>query len=216
MSTSRIRGTWSSTTCGGCATSSSRRARGTSCTSAGRAARWRGRWPRRGPATARRSSSSIPAVLELARRHLGLRRGPGLQGARGRRAGGAGRAAGRLRRRGARRRVRRRAGAAPPGHRRGAAPTSARRRGARGGQRGRRAAARRGGGDRRRAGRPRSRTCSRSGRPRSLARRRGGNVVLVGSRAPLPVERLRARLAADPSPAVVAPFATGGALPFRD
>ncbi len=49
-----------------------------------------------------------------------------------------------------------------------------------------------------------------------VARRRGGNVVLVGSRAPLPVERLRARLAADRSPAVAAPFATGGAVPFRD
>jgi spermidine synthase len=49
-----------------------------------------------------------------------------------------------------------------------------------------------------------------------VARRRGGNVVLVGSHAPLPLERLRARLAADRSPAVVAPFATGGAPPFRD
>ena len=49
-----------------------------------------------------------------------------------------------------------------------------------------------------------------------VARRRGGNVVLVGSRSPLPVERLRARLAADRSPAVAAPFATGGAVPFRD
>jgi spermidine synthase len=49
-----------------------------------------------------------------------------------------------------------------------------------------------------------------------VARRRGGNVVLVGSRSPLPVERLRARLAADRSPAVAAPFATGGAAPFRD
>jgi spermidine synthase len=49
-----------------------------------------------------------------------------------------------------------------------------------------------------------------------VARRRGGNVVLVGSRAPLPLERLRPRLAADRAPAVVAAFATGGAAPFRD
>ena len=49
-----------------------------------------------------------------------------------------------------------------------------------------------------------------------VARRRGGNVILVGSRAPLPLERLHARLAADPSPAVAGPFATGGAPPFRD
>lgn len=49
-----------------------------------------------------------------------------------------------------------------------------------------------------------------------VARRRGGNVVLVGSRTPLAVERLRARLAADRSPAVAGAFATGGALPFRD
>ena len=49
-----------------------------------------------------------------------------------------------------------------------------------------------------------------------VARRRGGNVILVGSRAPLPLERLHARLAADPSPAVAAAFATGGVPPFRD
>jgi spermidine synthase len=49
-----------------------------------------------------------------------------------------------------------------------------------------------------------------------VARRRGGNVVLVGSAAPLPEARLRARLAADPSPAAVSPFAAGGAQAFRD
>ena len=49
-----------------------------------------------------------------------------------------------------------------------------------------------------------------------VARRRGGNVILVGSHAPLPAERLHARLAADRSPAVAVPLATGGALPFRD
>ena len=49
-----------------------------------------------------------------------------------------------------------------------------------------------------------------------VGRRRGGNVILVGSRAPLPAERLSARLAADRSPAVAAAFETGGALPFRD
>jgi len=49
-----------------------------------------------------------------------------------------------------------------------------------------------------------------------VARRRGGNVVLVGAHAPLPVQRLRARLAADPAPAVVAAFAAGDAVPFTD
>ena len=49
-----------------------------------------------------------------------------------------------------------------------------------------------------------------------VGRRRGGNVILVGSRAPLPAEPLSARLAADRSPAVAALFETGGALPFRD
>jgi spermidine synthase len=54
-----------------------------------------------------------------------------------------------------------------------------------------------------------------------LARRRGGNVVLVGSHAPLPLARLRARAAADPSPAaVLEPGAVaafrGGALPWHD
>jgi protein-L-isoaspartate O-methyltransferase len=36
-----------------------------------------------------------------------------------------------------------------------------------------------------------------------LAGRRGGNVVLVGAHVPLPLERLRARAAGDPSPATV-------------
>jgi spermidine synthase len=54
-----------------------------------------------------------------------------------------------------------------------------------------------------------------------LARRRGGNVVLAGAHAPLPLERLRPRAAADPSPAAVlepgevAAF-LGGLLPWRD
>jgi len=55
------------------------------------------------------------------------------------------------------------------------------------------------------------------GAPAVVARRRGGNVILVGSAAPLGGgDRLRARLAADPSPAVVGPFATGGVPAFRD
>ena len=59
------------------------------------------------------------------------------------------------------------------------------------------------------------------GTPGVLAKRRGGNVVLAGSRDPLPLERLRARAAADPSPAAllepdaIAAFC-GGALPWRD
>ncbi|HYF25006.1 MAG TPA: fused MFS/spermidine synthase [Baekduia sp.] len=50
--------------------------------------------------------------------------------------------------------------------------------------------------------------------------RRGGNVVLVAGASPLPLERLRARAAADPEPAAVLdPAATaelaGGAAPWR-
>ena len=45
--------------------------------------------------------------------------------------------------------------------------------------------------------------------------RRGGNVVLVGARAPLPVERLRARAAADVSPGVLGPLREDTA-PWRD
>src|SRR5215203_3670517 len=39
------------------------------------------------------------------------------------------------------------------------------------------------------------------GAPGVLAKRRGGNVILVGAHAPPPLERLRARAAADRSPA---------------
>ena len=54
-----------------------------------------------------------------------------------------------------------------------------------------------------------------------LMKRRSGNVVLAGSRAALPVERLRARAAADPWPAwVLGPDEIGafigGAPPLRD
>jgi hypothetical protein len=54
-----------------------------------------------------------------------------------------------------------------------------------------------------------------------LRGRRGGNVVLVAGHGPLPVERLRARAAADPSPAaLLAPgdalAFTGGTPPWRD
>jgi predicted O-methyltransferase YrrM len=55
----------------------------------------------------------------------------------------------------------------------------------------------------------------------TLARRRGGNVVLAGSHAALPLARLRPLAAADPSPAAVLEPADvdafiGGALPWRD
>ena len=54
-----------------------------------------------------------------------------------------------------------------------------------------------------------------------LAKRRGGNVVLAGAHAPPPLERLRARAAADRSPAAVLgpeqmDAFIGGALPLRD
>jgi spermidine synthase len=54
-----------------------------------------------------------------------------------------------------------------------------------------------------------------------LAKRRGGNVVLAGSHDPLPLDRLRARAAADRSPAAVVgaeemPAFTGGVPPWRD
>jgi spermidine synthase len=54
-----------------------------------------------------------------------------------------------------------------------------------------------------------------------LARRRGGNVVLAGSHAPPALDRLRARAAADPSPASVLEPADvaafiGGAPAWRD
>jgi spermidine synthase len=54
-----------------------------------------------------------------------------------------------------------------------------------------------------------------------LARRRGGNLVLAGSHAPLPLSRLRASAAADPSPAgVLAEQEVGaflrGTPPWRD
>ena len=90
------------------------------------------------------------AVVEVAREHLGLRRAPGLQGARRGRAGDARRAAGRIGRRRADRRVRRRARPAPPRDRRGAGGARARRR-AGGGERRRRARHGRREGDRRRA-----------------------------------------------------------------
>jgi spermidine synthase len=55
----------------------------------------------------------------------------------------------------------------------------------------------------------------------ALARRRGGNVVLVGAHRPLPLDRLRARAAADPAPATLLepqriPGFIGGALPLSD
>ena len=54
-----------------------------------------------------------------------------------------------------------------------------------------------------------------------LRGRRGGNVVLIAARGPLPLERLRTRAAADPSPAaLLAPGEalafTGGIPPWRD
>ena len=59
------------------------------------------------------------------------------------------------------------------------------------------------------------------GPPGALARRRGGNVVLVGAHRPLPLDRLRARAAADPAPAALlepermAAF-IGGVPPIHD
>jgi spermidine synthase len=55
----------------------------------------------------------------------------------------------------------------------------------------------------------------------TLARRRGGNIVLAGAHAPLPVERLRPLAAADRSPAAVLDAAgvaafTGAAVAWRD
>jgi spermidine synthase len=54
-----------------------------------------------------------------------------------------------------------------------------------------------------------------------LARRRTGNIVLVGAHEPLPIDRLRARAAADPSPAVMLEpqemeAFCGGAVAWRD
>lgn len=52
-----------------------------------------------------------------------------------------------------------------------------------------------------------------------VAKRRSGNVVICGSAAPLPLERLRSRAAADPAPAVVSDAAAafiGGVLPWCD
>jgi hypothetical protein len=54
-----------------------------------------------------------------------------------------------------------------------------------------------------------------------IGKRRGGNVVLAGSHDPLPLARLRARAAADSSPAALLapeemPAFIGGAPPFRD
>jgi len=54
-----------------------------------------------------------------------------------------------------------------------------------------------------------------------LAKRRGGNVVLAGSHDPLPLARLRARAAADRSPAAILgpeemPAFAGGAPAWRD
>ena len=59
------------------------------------------------------------------------------------------------------------------------------------------------------------------GAPAVLGKRRGGNVVLAGAHAPLPLERLRARAAADRSPGAVLgpeemPAFIGGAPPWRD
>jgi predicted O-methyltransferase YrrM len=55
----------------------------------------------------------------------------------------------------------------------------------------------------------------------TLARRRGGNIVLAGSHAAFPLGRLRPLAASDPSPAAVlepadADAFIGGALPWRD
>ena len=54
-----------------------------------------------------------------------------------------------------------------------------------------------------------------------LGKRRGGNVVLAGAHVRLPLERLRARAAADRSPGAVLgpeemPAFIGGAPPWRD
>jgi spermidine synthase len=59
------------------------------------------------------------------------------------------------------------------------------------------------------------------GGPGVLAKRRGGNVVLAASHVRLPLERLRARAAADRSPAALLgpdeiEALSGGALPWRD
>jgi spermidine synthase len=59
------------------------------------------------------------------------------------------------------------------------------------------------------------------GAPGVLAGRRGGNVVLAGAHAALPHERLRARAAADPSPAALLAGEAiealcGGAPPWHD
>jgi|SRR5829696_2446109 len=59
------------------------------------------------------------------------------------------------------------------------------------------------------------------GAPAVLAKRRGGNVVLAGAHALPPLDRLRARAAADRSPGALLgpeemPAFVGGALPRRD
>jgi hypothetical protein len=59
------------------------------------------------------------------------------------------------------------------------------------------------------------------GSPGVLAKRRGGNVVLVGAHALPLLERLRFRVAADPSPGAVLapeeiPAFVGGVPPWRD
>ncbi len=59
------------------------------------------------------------------------------------------------------------------------------------------------------------------GSPGALRNRRGGNVVLLAAHRPLPLERLRVRAAADPSPAALLPPGdldrfVGGAAARRD
>ena len=114
MSTSRTRGTSSSTTCGGCATSSRRSGRGASCTSAAPACALARALAAERPEDRQEVIELDPAVVEMRAAHLGLRRAPGLRVRVGDgRAVLAGRA-GRIGRRGPGRRVRRRAGAASP------------------------------------------------------------------------------------------------------
>ena len=169
-------------------------------------------------ATSRRWSSSTPSRLEIARRHLGLRRAPGPEGARRRRAVPSCADA-------------RTARSTPSSWTRSSAPACrARLVTARGARRVRACG--------RRSWPSTSSTPSRSTRRRRsppdwpaafphvlaagpaavAARRRGGNVDASSARARrCRQERLRARLAAaDRSPAVAMPLATGGALPFRD
>jgi spermidine synthase len=54
------------------------------------------------------------------------------------------------------------------------------------------------------------------GGPAVLARRRAGNVVLVGGHVPLPLARLRARAAGDPSPGLVTERVARAAAAWRD